>query len=311
MTMKILVTGGAGFIGSHIVEHFQGQAEVVVLDNFRSGFRKNLDGLQCRLIEGSITDTAAVREAVQGVDYIFHLAAMISVPESMAKPRECVEINTQGTLIVLEEAARAGVKKLCLSSSAAVYGDNPKLPKTEDMLPEPKSPYAVTKLDGEYYCRMFHDEGWLKTACMRYFNVFGPRQDPKSQYAAAVPIFIDKAVRNDPITIFGDGLQTRDFVFVKDVVAANVFLASRADLTGVYNVACGGTITIKELAEKIVALTDSRSEICFGPERAGDIKHSKADVEKIESAGFTPMTRFEDGLSRTIEFFRAKSDNSR
>lgn len=304
--MKILVTGGAGFIGSHIVEHFQGQADVVVLDNFRSGFRKNLDGLQCRLIEGSITDSAAVREAVQGVDYIFHLAAMISVPESMTKPRECVEINTQGTLIVLEEAARAGVKKLCLSSSAAVYGDNPRLPKTEDMLPEPKSPYAVTKLDGEYYCRMFHDEGWLKTACMRYFNVFGPRQDPKSQYAAAVPIFIDKAVRNDPITIFGDGLQTRDFVFVKDVVAANVFLATRPDLTGVYNVACGGIITIRELAEKIVALTGSRSEIRFAPERAGDIKHSKADVNKIKTAGFTPMSQFEDGLGRTIEFFKPK-----
>ncbi len=304
--MKILVTGGAGFIGSHIVEHFQGQADVVVLDNFRSGFRKNLDGLQCRLIEGSITDPAAVREAVQGVDYIFHLAAMISVPESMTKPRECVEINTQGTLIVLEEAARAGVKKLCLSSSAAIYGDNPRLPKTEDMLPEPKSPYAVTKLDGEYYCRMFHDEGWLKTACMRYFNVFGPRQDPKSQYAAAVPIFIDKAVRNDPITIFGDGLQTRDFVFVKDVVAANVFLATRPDLTGVYNVACGGTITIKELAEKIVVLTDSRSQIRFAAERAGDIKHSKADVTKIKSAGFIPMNQFEDGLSQTIEFFKPK-----
>lgn len=304
--MKILVTGGAGFIGSHIVEHFQSQADVVVLDNFRSGFRKNLDGLQCRLIEGSITDPVAVRQAVQGVDYIFHLAAMISVPESMTKPRECVEINTQGTLIVLEEAARAGVKKLCLSSSAAIYGDNPRLPKTEDMLPEPKSPYAVTKLDGEYYCRMFHDEGWLKTACMRYFNVFGPRQDPKSQYAAAVPIFIDKAVRNDPITIFGDGLQTRDFVFVKDVVAANVFLATRPDLTGVYNVACGGTITIKELAEKIVVLTGSGSQIRFAAERAGDIKHSKADVTKIKSAGFAPMNRFEDGLSRTIEFFKPK-----
>lgn len=309
--MRVLVTGGAGFIGSHIVEHFQGQADVVVLDNFRSGFRKNLDGLQCRLIEGSITDPAAVRQAVQGVDYIFHLAAMISVPESMTKPRECVEINTQGTLIVLEEAARAGVKKLCLSSSAAIYGDNPKLPKTEDMLPEPKSPYAVTKLDGEYYCRMFHDEGWIKTACMRYFNVFGPRQDPKSQYAAAVPIFIDKAVRNDPITIFGDGLQTRDFVFVKDVVAANVFLATRPELTGVYNVACGGTITIKQLAEKIVALTSSHSQIRYAAERAGDIKHSKADVAKIQSAGFAPMNRFEDGLSQTIDFFRAGSDNSK
>jgi UDP-glucose 4-epimerase len=302
--MKVLITGGAGFIGSHIAQHFQGRADVVVLDNLRSGFRKNLDDLRCRFIEGSVTDQAAVRDAVKGVDYIFHLAAMISVPESMTKPRECVEINTQGTLTVLEEAAQAGVKKLCFSSSAAVYGDNPRLPKTEDMLPEPKSPYAVTKLDGEYYCQMFHNEGWLKTACMRYFNVFGPRQDPKSQYAAAVPIFIDKALKNEPITIFGDGLQTRDFVYVKDVVAANVFLAERPDLTGVYNVANGRTITIKELAEKIVAMTGSKSRINFASERAGDIKHSRAAIDKIRSAGFAPANAFDDGLKNTVDYFR-------
>jgi UDP-glucose 4-epimerase len=318
--MKVLITGGAGFIGSHIVEYFgrvgrahavKGRAhaekvDVVVLDNLRSGFRKNLDGLQCRFIEGSVTDSAAVKEAVKGVDYIFHLAAMISVPESMQKPKECVEINTQGTLTVLEEAARAGVKKLCFSSSAAVYGDNPKLPKTEDMLPEPKSPYAVTKLDGEYYCQMFHNEGWLKTACMRYFNVFGPRQDPKSQYAAAVPIFIDKALRNEPITIFGDGLQTRDFVYVKDVVAANVFLAEFPELTGVYNVANGQTITIKELAEKIIDLTGSKSQIRFASERPGDIKHSRAAIKKIHSAGFVPSNLFEDGLAETIGYLGGK-----
>lgn len=199
------------------------------MDIGRNGFNSQFCILNLSPRDSKFLLLAAVREAVKGIDYIFHLAAMISVSESMQKPKECVEINTQGTLTVLEEAVRAGAKKLLFSSSAAVYGDSPKLPKTEDMLPEPKSPYAVTKLDGEYYCRMFHNEGWLKTACMRYFNVFGPRQDPKSQYAAAVPIFIDKALRNEPITIFGDGLQTRDFIYVKDVVAANVFLAERPE----------------------------------------------------------------------------------
>jgi UDP-glucose 4-epimerase len=203
--MKILVTGGAGFIGSHIVEYFQNKAEVRVLDNLRSGFRHNLADFQCEFIEGSILDRDCVRQAVQGVDYIFHLAAMISVPESMQKPIECNELNTNGTLVVLEEAAKAGVKKLVLSSSAAIYGDNPVMPKVETMLAEPKSPYAITKLDGEFYCKMFTDEGRLQTACLRYFNVFGPRQDPKSQYAAAVPIFIDRAMKNQPITIYGDG----------------------------------------------------------------------------------------------------------
>jgi len=301
--MKILVTGGAGFIGSHIVEHFQGHAEVRVLDNLRSGFKRNLAGFQHEFIEASILNRDAVREAMRGVDYVFHLAAMISVPESMARPVECNEINALGTLVVLEEAAKAGVKKLVLSTSAAIYGDNPVVPKVETMLAEPKSPYAITKLDGEFYCKMFADEGRLPTACLRYFNVFGPRQDPKSQYAAAVPIFIDRAVKNLPITIYGDGEQTRDFIFVKDIVAANVFFATRSNATGVFNVAYGKKITIQDLAQKICALTGSKSEISHAPERAGDVKHSMAAIEKLLATGFVPPGNFTDGLKTTLDYF--------
>jgi UDP-glucose 4-epimerase len=244
---------------------------------------------------------------MQGVDYVFHLAAMISVPESMAKPIECNEINTTGTLIVLEEAAKAGVKKLVLSTSAAIYGDNPVVPKVETMLAEPKSPYAITKLDGEFYCKMFADTGRLPTACLRYFNVFGPRQDPQSQYAAAVPIFIDRAVKNLPITIYGDGAQTRDFIYVKDIVAANIFFATQSPATGVFNVAYGQKLTIEELAQRIIALTGSQSEINYAPERAGDVKHSLAAIEKLRAAGFAPTSNFADGLAATIKFFKNKT----
>jgi UDP-glucose 4-epimerase len=302
--MRILVTGGAGFIGSHIVEYFQGRAEVRVLDSLRSGFRHNLAGFEHEFIEASILDREAVRGAMQGVDYVFHLAAMISVPESMAKPIECDELNTKGTLIVLEEAARAGVKKLVLSSSAAIYGDNPAVPKVETMLPEPKSPYAITKLDGEFYCGMFTAEHRLQTACLRYFNVFGPRQDPASQYAAAVPIFIRRALDGKPITIHGDGEQTRDFIFVKDIAAANAWMATESAATGVFNVACGGKISINNLASTICQLTGSRSEIQHAPERAGDVKHSLASVDKLRAAGFTPRWNFADGLKATVENFR-------
>lgn len=187
--MKILVTGGAGFIGSHIVEHYQDKAEEIrVLDNLRTGYLKNLDGLKHTFIEGSICDRELVRQAVQGVDYIFHMAALVSVPESMSKIGECIDINVNGLLNVLEEASAAGVKKIVLASSAAIYGDNPTVPKLETMYPEPKSPYAITKLDGEYYLNMFRAEGKVNTAAVRFFNVFGPRQDPKGAYAAAVPI---------------------------------------------------------------------------------------------------------------------------
>jgi UDP-glucose 4-epimerase len=301
--MRILVTGGAGFIGSHIVEHFQGRAEVRVLDNLRSGFKRNLATLPHEFVEASILDRDTVRRAMQGVDYVFHLAAMISVPESMSKPVECNEINALGTLIVLEEAAKASVKKLILSSSAAIYGDNPVVPKHETMLAEPKSPYAITKLDGEFYCKLFADEGRLQTASLRYFNVFGPRQDPNSQYAAAVPIFIERAVKNLPITIYGDGQQTRDFVYVKDIVAANIFFATQSQATGVFNVGYGKSTTIKALAETIVALAGSKSEIKHAPERAGDVKHSLAAVEKLHAAGFVPPGTFSVGLKRTIDFF--------
>src|ERR1035437_453184 len=304
--MRILVTGGAGFIGSHIVEHFQGKAEVRVLDNLSSGFKPHLAPFQTKLLEASILDRDAVRQAVQGVDYIFHLAAMISVPESMAKPIECNEINTTGTLIVLEEAAKAGVKKLVLSTSAAIYGDNPVVPKVETMLAEPKIPYAITKLDGEFYCKMFADAGRLRTACLRYFNVFGPRQDPKSQYAAAVPIFIDRAVKNLPITIHGDGEQTRDFIYVKDIVAANVFFATQSPATGVFNVAYGQRITINELATTICRLTGSRSQIRHHAERPGDVKHSLAAIDKLRSVGFTPTSNFTDGLEATVNYFQKK-----
>ena len=305
--MKVLVTGGAGFIGSHIVEHFQGRAEVRVLDNLRSGFKHNLAGFEHEFIEASILDREAVRRAVEGVDYIFHLAAMISVPESMAKPIECNELNTNGTLVVLEEAAKAGVKKLVLSSSAAIYGDNPVVPKVETMFPEPKSPYAITKLDGEYYCRMFAAEGKLQTACLRYFNVFGPRQDPKSQYAAAVPIFIHRALKHEPITIYGDGEQTRDFIYVKDIAAANVYAATQPAVAGVYNVAYGAKITIKELCQTICRLTGSRSEIKHGPERAGDVKQSMAAVDRLRATGFQPQGSLAEGLKTTVEFFRNKA----
>ena len=301
--MRVLITGGAGFIGSHLVEHFQGKADVRVLDNLRSGYKKNIENFDVDFQLGDICDRAAVDKAMEGVDYVFHLAAMISVPESMSKIAECIQINNLGMLNVLESAAAHGVKKLCFSTSAAIYGDNPVVPKIETMFPEPKSPYAITKLDGEYYCKMFTQEGKLQTACLRYFNVFGPRQDPKSAYAAAVPIFIEKALNNEDLTIFGDGEQTRDFVFVKDVVAANAFFAMN-DVTGVHNIAYGGKITINDLASEIIRLTNSKSKIIHLPERAGDVKHSMAAVDKLKATGFVPNHTFAEALEYTIEAWK-------
>lgn len=303
--MKILITGGSGFIGSHIVEHYQDTAEEIrVLDNLRTGYRHNLDGLKHTFIEGSITDRDLVRKAVEGVDYIFHLAALVSVPESMSKPGECVDINVHGLLNVLEEAAAAGVKKLVFASSAAIYGDNPTVPKLETMIPEPKSPYAITKLDGEYYLGMFQREGKLETAALRFFNVFGPRQDPKGAYAAAVPIFIEKAVRNEDITVFGDGGQTRDFIFVKDIVGALSFAVETPGVTGVFNAGYGGQITINDLANGLIQSAGSTSKVAHLPERAGDVRHSRASSDKLRAAGWVPKHTLDEGLARTLEFFR-------
>ncbi len=304
--MKILVTGGSGFIGSHIVEHYQGKAEEIrVLDNLRTGYRKNLDGLQCTFIEGSVTDRELVRNAVQGVDHIFHMAALVSVPESMAKPGECVDINVHGLLNVLEEASAAGVKKLVFASSAAIYGDNPTVPKLETMVPEPKSPYAITKLDGEYYLNMFRAEGRLETAAIRFFNVFGPRQDPKGAYAAAVPIFIEKAVNGEDITVYGDGEQTRDFIYVKDIVGALTFAAETPGVTGVFNAGYGGQITINQLANQIIENAGTSSKVLHAPERAGDVKHSRASAEKLLAAGWGPKHTLEEGLAATFGYFKS------
>ena len=291
--MKILVTGGAGFIGSHIVEHYQDKAEEIrVLDNLRTGYLRNLEGLRHTFIEGSICDRELVRQAVQGVDYIFHMAALVSVPESMSKISECIDINVNGLLNVLEEA------------SAAIYGDNPTVPKLETMYPEPKSPYAITKLDGEYYLNMFRAEGKINTAAVRFFNVFGPRQDPKGAYAAAVPIFIEKAVKGEDITVYGDGSQTRDFIYVKDIVGALTFVAEHPEVTGVFNAGYGGQITIEELAQNIIKAAGSSSKVLHAPERPGDVKHSRACADKLRNAGWQPRHTLPEGLATTLEYFK-------
>ncbi len=306
--MKILITGGSGFIGSHIVEHYQGKADDIrVLDNLRTGYRHNLAGLNCSFIEGSVTDRDAVRRAVEGVDLIFHLAALVSVPESMEKPAECVDINVHGLLNVLEEASAANARKLVFASSAAIYGDNPEVPKRESMLPEPKSPYAITKLDGEYYLDLFQREGRIDTAAIRFFNVFGPRQDPKGAYAAAVPIFIEKAIKGETITIHGDGGQTRDFIYVKDIVGALTFAAETSGVSGTFNAGYGGQITINELAAEVITQTRSSSKIEHTPPRAGDVRHSRAEVKRLTDAGWQPRHSLAEGLAATIGFFQSKS----
>ncbi len=303
--MKIVITGGAGFIGSHLTEYWLGQqAEVHIIDNFRSGKRENTALFpQAVLHEADITDRAAVFEIMKNADYVHHLAAMISVPESMEKPLECVDINVNGLINILDAARAHGVKKVVHSSSAAVYGDNPASPKRIDMRPEPKSPYGITKLDGEYYLQMYQESFGLGTVSLRYFNVFGPRQDPKSQYAAAIPIFVSRALKNEDLIIYGDGEQTRDFVFVKDVVQANI-QAATSGTHGVFNVANGYAISIHELCKLIIETTGSSSRIVFADERPGDIKHSLADISKTrEILGFTPQYDLIKGLKQTIDYF--------
>lgn len=231
--MKILITGGSGFIGSHLVARYQKQAEVIVLDNFRTGNRKNLAGLECQFVEGSILDEEILDRVMQGVDVVFHLAALVSVAESMERPLETVAINVTGLLNTLEAARRHGARKLVFASSAAVYGENPAQPKVETLTPDPRSPYAVTKLDGEYYCAIYEQQGWVSTACLRFFNVFGPRQDPSSAYAAAVAAFLDKARRGETLSIHGDGEQTRDFIHVGDIASALADLESAYDMGAV------------------------------------------------------------------------------
>ncbi|MBL8600626.1 MAG: NAD-dependent epimerase/dehydratase family protein [Myxococcales bacterium] len=310
MSDRVLITGGAGFIGHHLgLAWLTRGAEVTVLDNFRTGRRDNIarlaaaGGARFRFVEGSITDPDAVADAIGGARYVHHLAAQVSVPESVERPRECVDINVNGLLTVLDAARAAGVDRVVFSSSAAVYGDDPRSPKTEDMTPAPKSPYGITKLDGEHYLKMYAALHGVGCVSLRYFNVFGPRQDPRSVYAAAVPIFIERALAGRDITIFGDGEQTRDFVFVEDVAAANILAATstQAGRGEVFNVAQGGRCTIRELAETVVRLTASQSKIVYAPERPGDIRHSRAAIDAIVSGlGFAPATSLAVGLEASI-----------
>ena len=299
--MKILVTGGAGFIGSHIIEHFNADsdAEILVLDNLSTGNPANLEPFRCRFVEGSIEDTDMVMECCKGVDYIFHMAAMVSVPESMDHPDRCVAINVTGTLNVLKAAAENGVKKEMFSSSCSVYGEPETMPISEATPTDPMSPYALSKLDGEYYMKMLSNVWGIECGVMRYFNVYGPRQNPKSQYAAAIPIFVTRALKGDDILIYGDGTQTRDFVFVKDVVGANVHMMTHG--RGPFNVGTGVSISIQELAETIVRETGSSSKIINVDPRPGEVLHSCSDPSQINADGFVAKTNLADGLRQTIE----------
>ena len=309
--MKFLVTGGAGFIGSWLCERLLEMGEVVCLDNFdatydpvtkKANIEPFLEHDNFELVVGDIQDKGLLVELVMDIDYIFHEAALVSVAESMKNPVKTIEINTIGTLNILDAALSGSVKKVVLASSAAVYGDSLELPKREDMVPAPKSSYAISKLDCEYAAKMYNEEYGLKTTSLRYFNVYGPRQDPTSPYAAAVPIFIRKALRNEDIIIHGDGTQTRDFVFVKDVVSANELVISKGD-GGVFNVAGGKSVSINELAELIVELTGSNSNIVYGESRGGDIKHSVADIAEIEGIGFEGRVGSLGGIGETVKWF--------
>ncbi len=304
MSKRILITGGAGFIGSHLARHFGERSEVTVLDDLRSGYASNLDGVTCRFLRGSVLDNRALAQAAEGAEEIYHLAAMVSVPESVAKPDECSELNTEGTRRVLEAALAAGTRKVVLASSAAIYGDNPVVPKVEKMPPEPKSPYAETKLAGERLLEKYRTEHGLGTTSLRFFNVFGPRQDPRSAYAAAVPIFVAKALRDEPIGIHGDGGQTRDFIHVTDIVGALAHAGASKEMAGTYNVGYGKALSILELAQEILRLTRSSSRIEHLPSRAGDVRHSLASNERLLAAGWKPVSSVSLGLAETVDYFR-------
>lgn len=312
---RILVTGGAGFIGSHLCEYFQQEPQcekIVVLDDLTTGKLSNLNHLdKVILIKESITNRKVVSELMSKFrfKYVFHFGAKVSVEESIIKPIDYNIVNTIGTIILLEEAKKYGVERFVFSSSAAIYGQNPKIPKLESHSPQIVSPYAQTKLDGEFYLKQFNSDK-MKTISLRYFNVFGERQDPNSQYAAAIPKFIHKAcVEKVDLPIFGDGEQTRDFVYVKDVVLANVFAATKMDeeYTGtVYNVGYGKKITINELAKLIIQHCGTNVKIKHVDPRPGDVRHSMASVDKLKSTGWQPKYEFNTALKRTIDFFLRK-----
>lgn len=307
--MRVLVTGGAGFIGSHITERLVELGhEVIVLDDLSTGREENIAHLRSRItfVKGSITDTALLQKVMQGVQVVFHEAALGSVPRSVEDPRTTHEVNITGTFTVLMAARDAGVKRVVYAASSSAYGDTPTLPKVETMLPNPLSPYAVSKLVGEYYCQVFTRVYGLETVSLRYFNVFGPRQNPHSQYAAVIPKFITAALNGEPLTVFGDGEQSRDFTYIDNVVQANLLAMESPHAVGkVYNIACGGRYTLNELIRQLEVIFGRKLEVQYLPPRAGDVKHSEASIsEARRDLGYQVLVPFEDGLRHTVRWYQ-------
>lgn len=307
--MRYVVTGGAGFIGSHIAEALVSRGdEVVILDNLFSGKIQNihplLDKGKVTFFNGSITDQVILQKVCTGVDGIFHQAAITSVPRSVKDPLASNEVNITGTLNVLVAAQKSGIEKIVYASSSSVYGDTPTLPKCEDMMPNPKSPYAVTKLTGEQYLNVFHDLYGLNTVSLRYFNVFGPRQDPISEYSAVIPKFITRILRHESPLIYGDGSQTRDFTYVKDVAQANI-RAMDSSAQGTFNIAYGSRINLIDLASTIMEIIGEQVPLEYGPSSAGDIHDSLAAISAAQEAfGYSPKYTVKTGLEETIQWYQ-------
>ena len=305
--MKYLITGGAGFIGSHIARALLEQgADVRVLDNFSSGKRENLTGLDVEILEGDLRDASTVTRAVQGVEVIFHEAAFVSVPESMEKPQECLDVNVTGTSMLFEAARKAGVGRVVIASSAAVYGDSDAMPLVENTPLMQLSPYAVSKRIDEMYAELFTNQFGLEVAALRYFNVYGPRQRPDSMYAAAVPIFIRRMLDNKPITVYGDGGQTRDLINVRDVVQANLLASQHPAAPGqIFNVCTGVETRILDLLDILYKLFPNAPKHIHAETRAGDIYRSIGTPKKIkDTLGFDPKVTLAEGLKEAVEEMR-------
>jgi UDP-glucose 4-epimerase len=312
MSQSCLVTGGAGFIGSSIVRALLARGDAVrVLDNFSSGKRENLAGLarDVELVEGDVRAEADLARALAGVELVFHEAAIASVPRSLVDPVTNHDVNATATLKLLCAAKAAGVRRVVYAASSA-YGDEPTLPKLESMPPAPLSPYAVSKLAGELYCQIFATAYGLETVSLRYFNVFGPRQDPASEYAAVIPRFITAALAGQGVTIYGDGEQSRDFCFIDNCVAANLLAgaAPAARVSGrVLNVACGAATSLNELVETLGTILGAPIAVTYEPARVGDVKHSRADIAEARARlGYEATTSFVDGLRRTVTSYAAR-----
>ena len=299
---NVVITGGAGFIGANLAEELAAHNRVVIIDDLSSGKRQNVADLlrgNVEFIEGSIGDLPLLKRVFKNVDFVFHQAAISSVPRSIENPLETNAVNVTGTLNVLLAARDSGVRKVVYASSTAVYGDTLALPQREDIMPNPQSPYAVAKLVGEYYCRVFHTIYGLPTVSLRYFNVYGPKQDPGSEYSAVIPRFIKRLSEGKPLVIYGDGEQTRDFVFIADVVQANI-LAAESDATGVFNIGQGRSVTINRLAELTGRIMNKDAGIVYEKTRAGDIRESLAEISKARVFGYRPQYDLEHGLRETI-----------